>query len=241
MKNSLLLMFLCIALLSSFSLIAQLHKIKGQGEVIKQERNTGDFKEIQSLGSFDIFITDGENHAVHVEAQENLQPYILVEVIGNKLKVRQKKGVHLNTSKSIKIYVTAPALESVQLMGSGNVNGENQLSGARQFDIMSAGSGNISLNVAASSIRAEVSGSGNITLKGKTNELEGKIQGSGNIKAKELQSAITSVKIAGSGSAEVVATEKLNSKIAGSGDVKYWGDASVDSKVVGSGRVHREK
>jgi hypothetical protein len=55
-----------------------------------------------------------------------------------------------------------------------------------------------------------------------------------------MQSQITSVSISGSGSAEVVANEKLDSKIAGSGDVKYWGNASVNSKIAGSGSVRKE-
>lgn len=228
--------------IGSTALQAQKHqKIQGEGQAVKQDRNTGNFNEIYTHGSFNVKITDGASNSVKVEAQQNLQEYIEVENKGSELHIRNKKGYNIRTDKEIVIYISAPALKGVYLSGSGNVSGTNQLKGSDNFEIKSSGSGNVSLDIETSSLKASIAGSGNITLKGKTNDLDGKIAGSGNIRAKEMQSANTSVKISGSGSAEVVATQKLDTKIAGSGDVKYWGDASVDSKVQGSGSVSRQK
>lgn len=226
----------------SISLNAQNFKtIRGEGRVVTQDRNSGNFNEIYTHGSFDVEITDASSHSVKVEAQQNLQEYIEVEIKGSELHIRNKKGYTIKGEKEIMIHITAPALKGIYLSGSGNINSTNQLTGSQQFEIKSSGSGNISLNIETSSLQSSISGSGNITLKGKTNSFEGKIAGSGNIRAREMQSAITSVKISGSGSAQVVATEKLDTKIAGSGDVKYWGDASVSSKVAGSGTVSKQK
>jgi len=216
-------------------------KIKGEGTATTQDRKAGNFNEIYTHGSFNVEITDAETNSVKVEAQPNLQEYIEVENNGSELHIRNKKGYDLRPDKEIVIYISAPSLKGVFLSGSGNIKSTNQIKGSDKFDLKSSGSGNISLDIETTSMDASISGSGNITLKGKTNDLDGKISGSGNIRAKEMQSANTSVKISGSGSAEVVATQKLDTKIAGSGDVKYWGDASVDSKVQGSGSVSRQK
>lgn len=218
----------------------QAQNVKGSGSVTKQDRSVGAFDEVQSFGSFDIVITDGNEHKVTVEAEDNLQQYIEIETQGDKLNIRHKKGQNFKATKQIIIYVTAPALEAIRLSGSGNIKSTNTLNGSSNFEIKSSGSGNIQLQLETSAMSAQISGSGNINLSGKTKELEGKIAGSGNIRARELQSDVTSIKISGSGSAEVVANERLDSKIAGSGDVKYWGNASVNSKIAGSGSVRRE-
>jgi hypothetical protein len=239
MKKSHLFLITVFMLAGSVNLMAQ--KVKGNGNVVKKERSVGTFSEIQSFGSFDITITDGATTKVEVEAEDNLQEFIEVSVQGDKLQIKSRKNQNFNATKSINIYVTVPSLRAIGLHGSGNVKSENLIRAGVNFEIKSAGSGNVSLEVETTNLSADIAGSGNITLKGKTKEFEGRIQGSGNIRARDMQSEITTVKIAGSGNAEVVATSKLNTNIAGSGDVKYWGDASVDSKVAGSGSVRREK
>lgn len=214
--------------------------IRGNGRSTTQERNLKDFDQVHSAGSFDVVITNGNAHAVKVEAEENLQEAIEVVVQNKILKIRSQKGYNVRPTTAVRVYVTVPSLRSVQLSGSGNVKSENQLQGGESFSVASSGSGNVTLDLVASSIEASVSGSGNLALSGKTKELDGRISGSGNIRAKQLQSAVTSIKISGSGNAEVVATEKLNSKIAGSGEVLYWGNAAVESKISGSGKVRRK-
>jgi hypothetical protein len=243
MKQSLLVMMsVCVMILGSTTLRAQKwQKVRGEGPAVKQDRDGGNFNEIHTHGSFNMEVTDGATNSVKVEAQQNLQQYIEVENKDGVLHIRNKDGYNIQPDGDITIYVTAPSLKGIYLSGSGNVTTTNQLNGSDKFEVRSAGSGNISLDIETADLKASIAGSGNITLKGKTSDLEGKIAGSGNIKAKELQSANTSVHISGSGNAEVVATQKLNSNIAGSGGVKYWGDASVDSKVRGSGSVSRQK
>lgn len=215
--------------------------IKGNGNVTTDERSVGTFHKIHSSGSFDVYVTDGPTTSVKVEAEENLQQYIVAKVENDALVVRGERGYNLRATKPIKIHVTATALKAIRNSGSGNITTENRLKGSADFEIAMSGSGNGSVDVEATDVEASISGSGNLTLKGKTNSLDGKISGSGNIKAKELQSGVTSIKISGSGNAEVVATEKLTSKIAGSGEIKYWGDAVVESKVSGSGHISKQR
>ena len=243
MKQSLVVITsVCIMIFGSTSLMAQKwQKVRGEGPAVKQDRDGGTFNEIHTHGSFNVEIADGAKNSVQVEAQQNLQEYIEIENKGGELHIRNKKGYNIQSDPDITVYVTAPSLKGIYLSGSGNLKSTNQLNGSDRVEISSQGSGNVNVDVETSDLKASIAGSGNITLKGKTSDLEGKIAGSGNIKAKDLQSANTSVQISGSGNAEVVATQKLNTNIAGSGDVKYWGDASVDSKVRGSGNVSKQK
>jgi len=237
--NKLLALF-ALVMISSAQLHAQFQRVRGNGKVVTQERQTGSFDKVHSRGHFDVVITDGPSHKVSVEADENLQEYIIIETSGNTLEIRPKNHANIQSARSIKIHVTAPALSAVALSGSGNITSTNKLQGSDKFNLSSSGSGNIQVEIETGSLNASISGSGNMNLKGSTNQFEGKISGSGNIRAKEFQSNITTIRISGSGNAEVVANEKLDSHIAGSGDVRFWGNASVDSKIAGSGSVRRQ-
>jgi hypothetical protein len=233
---------LCLSAVLIFS-AAQVNaqRVTGNGNVVSQDRNTKSFSGIHSRGSFNVVITDGNEQKVRVEAEENLQEYITVEVQGDELVISTKKLVNIRATKNMTVYVTAHGLKSVKLSGSGNVKSTNTLTGSDEFEAKSSGSGNITLDVETNSLDMAISGSGNMTLKGKTKNLDGSISGSGNIRAKNLQADVASIKISGSGDAELVANEKLDSRIAGSGSVRYWGNAAVSTKIAGSGSVHRQQ
>jgi hypothetical protein len=55
----------------------------------------------------------------------------------------------------------------------------------------------------------------------------------------DLQSENTTVKIYGSGNADVFASVKLDVHVAGSGDVRYKGNAQTSSSIAGSGSVKK--
>jgi len=95
------------------------------------------------------------------------------------------------------------------------------------------------MDVDAPQIEAEINGSGDIDLKGETKSFKGEIRGSGNVKAMDLKSEDATIKIYGSGNADIFASVKLDVHVAGSGDVHYKGDAQVSSSIAGSGRVKK--
>jgi len=55
----------------------------------------------------------------------------------------------------------------------------------------------------------------------------------------DSKSGDATIKIYGSGDADVFADEKLDVHVAGSGDVTYKGNAQVSSSIAGSGRVKK--
>ena len=63
------------------------------------------------------------------------------------------------------------------------------------------------------------------------------LAGSGDVHAADLVGEQVAVKIAGSGDAQVHATQTLAVSIAGSGDVRYRGHPRVSRAIAGSGEV----
>ncbi len=86
-------------------------------------------------------------------------------------------------------------------------------------------------------VESRTNGSGDMSFSGRAEEADLSISGSGDIHCFGLTSKTASIKINGSGNADVYATRQLNLKINGSGDIRYKGGANVDSHINGSGSV----
>lgn len=214
-------------------------KIKGNGNVTTETRNTGDYDGIKCAGSMDYILVAGTEGKIKLEGESNLLEHIVTEIKGGNLIVKVEKGVNLSPSwnKTIKITIPFKDINNVSLAGSGDLWNEDKIS-ASNLDVSLAGSGDVILNVDASSVEGSLAGSGDITLKGNTESLSVKLSGSGDIHGFGLQSNHTVASIAGSGDIEVVSNKSLKARVSGSGDIEYKGNPDKeDTKVSGSGSI----
>jgi hypothetical protein len=165
MKQVLTTIFACI----SFAALAQWNtKVEGNGTIKKETRSVnGGFTEIFLSGSSNVELTYGKSSEVQVEGEENILPYIITEVQGNKLVIRTKENVSLQTHKKIIIHASITKLTGASISGSGNINGTGKFENSNETNIKISGSGTIKLNFARiNSLKASVTGSGDIILNG---------------------------------------------------------------------------
>jgi hypothetical protein len=215
-------------------------RIRGNGNVVTQERAISGFEGVENYGSFDITLIPSSTSSVKVEAEENLQQYIETYVDNNKLQIRQKNRYNLRPRREMRITVYGPVFTTITTNGSGNIVGHGLLNTNNgNVSLRVAGSGNIDVEMNASKVDGEIAGSGNIKVKGTSKEFEGGVYGSGNIWAANLQAEDSKVEIAGSGNVEVYATNNLDVRVMGSGEVKHRGSAQVNASITGSGSVKK--
>jgi hypothetical protein len=212
-------------------------RVRGNGNVEKEQRSLPSFDGLVSYGSFDITVLTGDTHTISIEADENLLDYIETDVEGGNLRIRTRRGYNLRPRNDIRITVTSPNYNELSSHGSGSIRGKNLIRATENAKLHLSGSGNIDVDIEAPSVDAEIAGSGNISVSGSAKSFSGTIHGSGDIRAREMQAEQGKVEIAGSGNVEVYATNKLDIRIMGSGGVKYRGDAQVNTNIAGSGSV----
>jgi hypothetical protein len=214
-------------------------KVKGNGKMTKITRTTSDYDGISCAGSMDYKLVAGNEGNITIEGEENLLEYIITEVKDGNLKVKTKNNVYLKTSYNKTITITIPFkdIDKVSLAGSGDLWNEDKVT-ANKLKVSLSGSGDVVLDVEATSVKGSIAGSGDLTIKGKTNELTASVAGSGDFHGFDLQSNETTVSVAGSGDAKVVSNEFLKARVSGSGDIVYKGNPTKeDTKVSGSGSI----
>ncbi len=217
-------------------------KIKGNGTQKIEKRNTAEYDDIKLQGLYDVDLVAGKEGEISVQAEENLLPFIKIEVEKTTLRIYQEKGKNLQPSRNMKILVTIPfdKISAVSLSGSGDVNTKNQIKNDKLTATLS-GSGNLNLDVDATDLEVKLSGSGDVRLKGKVDKLTTKISGSGNITANDLLAKDVDAGISGSGNIKINCSENLNARISGSGNIFYSGDPKIkDIKISGSGEIKKD-
>jgi hypothetical protein len=191
---------------------------RGNGKVIKNERNVGDFTAISIISSADIVVMQGDNAAVMVETDENLQEKVTTQVSGGELEI----GIKGNISRVTKmtVYVTVGNLQRVSIGGSGDVESKGVIRG-NDLEILINGSGDVEMDLQMKSVVARINGSGDVELSGIQGNLELFVNGSGDFEA------------------DGVRLDQCNITVNGSGDVKLNGSANnVTLKQSASGDIN---
>lgn len=214
-------------------------RVTGNGKVITQQRNITGFNAVEVHGSMNVYVSQGADYAVRVEAEENLMDYIVIEKDGEELEVRFKRNTNIRTKRPVKVYVTAPTYTGLTVSGSSSIVSQSKLSNASQINIDISGSGDANLEVDAPTINTEISGSGKAILKGMTRDLSTNISGSGELKAFNLMAETCDVEISGAGGAEVYASKALDANVSGAGNVVYKGSPTTNQRTSGAGSIRK--
>lgn len=214
-------------------------RVKGNGNWKTEERAVSSFDRVEVHGAIDIYIIQGTVQPVKIEADENLQKYIEVNVSGSSLVIRNRSGYNLRPTGQMKIYVTAPSYKSIDVSGACNIYGESKINNPEDISMSVSGAGEIKMELDAPRVKVDISGAGSVKLEGETKDFDLELSGAGDAKCFDLKSENTSVRISGAGDADVFASVKLTGRISGAGSVKYKGNAVADVKKSGAGSVKK--
>lgn len=205
----------------------------GQG---KEERDLSSFTGV-SLGiSGDLYLTQGSPQKVVIQAEKNLDE-IETQVRDGVLRIKTDNWT--SRIKGVKIWITMPEVEALNVSGSGDIIAETPIH-ADEIELKVSGSGSINIDeLKGDEIGAAISGSGDLKLAGSADEMELRISGSGSVYAERLEVDECGIKISGSGSCMIDVTGELDASISGSGRVTYYGNPQIDARVSGSGKVRK--
>lgn len=211
--------------------------LKPSGAAVEEVRTTDSFNGVNLSMHASVHISKGKEHSIVIVAAPNILEHIAVHSNGQTLYIDKNRCLRTRMD-DIKIFITTPRLENLDLSGSGNIHLEEAFEG-EQLQLSLSGSGKIfAESLSYQSITANISGSGDIKTSGFVHQQCVSISGSGNMEGYAMQSEYATIKISGSGNAKVFVTELLDGKIAGSGNIWYVGNPTVNISIAGSGAIH---
>lgn len=213
------LLSLKLATLASLAVILSLSSgcdyvgIKGNGHIVTETRQVGNFSRLEADGAFTITWTTGPAK-LSITTDANLFEYIRTNLSEDRVRIewiKPLKGTH-----GIKVDVSSPSLSRATLNGAVKLTATN-LSGS-EFYLEGNGATRAMLTGTVNAMSAELNGASRLDAEGLT------------VRAMELD-------ISGAGRAEVNATDALKVSISGAGKVTYSGNPRVSKDISGAGRV----
>jgi len=237
MKNlKLLAVAVIILCITSFTNAQMWRTVTGNKHVVSKERRLDSFSGVKVSSGIDVYLKQGNNESVRVEADENLHEYILTEVRNGVLNVYSEYNIRSAERK--RVYVTMKDINSVRTTSAGDVIGESPIK-SDKLELSASSAGDIKLEVNSKEIEIDISSSGDITLTGETDQLKADLSSAGDLNAYDLKSREAEISVSSAGDADIYVTERIRARASSAGDINYKGDPKyVDAHSSSAGGIH---
>ena len=231
MKNLKFLLFSLAILAMSCSVGGQIRRtVHGDHNV------TSSFTGVKASSGVDVYLSQGDDQSVVVEADANLHEYIRTEVRNDVLHVYT--DVNIRDAKEERVYVTMPDIRSVATSSAGDIVGKTPIR-TDELSLSASSAGDIDLEVYAKSVELHLSSSGDINIKGETETLKADLSSAGDLSAYDLKSKEADISVSSAGDADIYVTENLRARASSAGDISYRGNPSrVDVHTSSAGGIH---
>lgn len=161
--------------------------VKSTGPTNVIYRDVKDFNCIFLRDKMDLYLIQGPEFEVKVEAGENLQRLIKTELDGETLKVFNNNRCNWvrGYKHKIKVFITAPNFKYIQHAGLGTIESSNTIV-QNEIKLRTENSGDLRLDMNMHKIVASAHGNGDMYLSGSTDILENDYTGTNYLYANGL-------------------------------------------------------
>jgi len=231
-------LFLIAIVIGTTSCInAQFSSEKGNGNLVKQDREIGHFTAISAGTGLDVYVVQGDKEAVTVETDENLQDNIITEVRGNKLVVKIEDRIRRAKAKSV--YITLIDVNEISISSGCDFETKSTLK-VKELDIEVSSGAGAKLDIHADKLSCSSSSGSGTDLWGTANYFYAKASSGSHLDARELTAKICKAKASSGARVKVNASEEIDASASSGGSVSYYGNPTkVDVNTSSGGGVNR--
>jgi hypothetical protein len=205
------------AITSVFLVSCTEKKITGEGPMTQEVRTVSDFRAMKIAGDFTVRVNFGDKPFLKVIAQKNIMPYLLTDVKSGELIIENDSSVRLSYQNSPEFDITVTELKNVDLAGSIKL----LLSNYRGESLTIKTSGTHALGISGTSDSLTLESSGDISFN-----------------AAKFPVKSATIRVHGSGAANLYVSEELDVQVEGDAKINYQGNPkNVQQKVSGSGTI----
>ncbi len=208
---------------------------RGNGIVTEDQRTiNADFTSISASEGLDVYVTQGNDFEIVVEADENVIDLIGTDIKNGRLRIHAVENIGRATKN---IYVTLPEITGLETSSGADLITKNLIKG-RNIDLnASSGSSLEIIELKAEKVTADASSGADIKVAGDTKSLYGHASSGSDIKARNLNTKICEANASSGAGITINVSESLTAKASSGGNIHYTGDATVEHKKSSSGSV----
>lgn len=202
--------------------------IRGNGNVIKQERSISPFRGIIASGSYELFLSQGEEEKVIIEADENLHNLFISNVREEMLDIQIVGEVR--RAKSLKVFVTFKNLEHLISIGAVDIRSDTTIN-AENLEVFISGISSLKLNIEAKKLEFEITDGAYAYLQGNVDEFDLRVNDEAEMNAFDLEAKKCNAKASGYSDAKINVTEQMRLRVTGASNLYYKGDPEITDRI----------
>jgi hypothetical protein len=210
--------------------------VKGNGEVIEESRDIPeDFTAVTASEGLDVFVTQGADFRIRVEADENVIDLIGTDISNGKLKIHEIENIGRATKK---VFVSLPEITSLEANSGADLVGDGLIE-ADKIKLDASSGAEIRLELAADQIEADCSSGADIRLGGRANLLYIDASSGADIKAMDMVAKVCRANASSGADIKVNVSDELTADASSGGDIGYSGNPKVETRKSVSGSVRK--
>lgn len=213
--------------------IDTINRVKGNRNVKQENREiTNNFSKIKVSNGLDVFIYQGENPKLTVEADENLQDIIKTEIKNGVLKVFTEKNIWKEKAK--KVHITVNKLDAVVASSGSDVSMEDFFT-SKNFDVKSSSGADITVRIKSKNFTGSSSSGADLVCIGKSENAILSSSSGSDLDAFKLQVKNVTAKASSGSNIDTYATESITANASSGGDIDFKGNPKKVIKKSSSG------
>ena len=207
------------------------------GNGIVQEENrtvNGDFIAVSASEGLNVYITQGGEFKILVEADENVMDLIATDLKNGVLRIHTNENIGRATKN---IYVTLPKIIALEASSGADLMTENTIS-AETIDLNASSGADIEISdLRAEKVNADSSSGADIALGGEAKIFFSNASSGSGIRADNMISNECRASASSGANITVNVTESLIAEASSGGGIQYTGTAKVENRKSSSGSV----
>lgn len=208
---------------------------RSTGNFIKQDRDVSNFTRLNVGGAFKVYLSQGDQEKLVIEADDNEINDIVTEVNGSTLKIYTKSDWN-SRYHDMTIWLTFKSLEDIEFSGAVEVTGEGTLN-FNELDMNVSGAAEIEMAFKAEKFEAEFSGASEVDFSGNVKSGYLEMSGASDFDAQNLEFTDLNIDVSGASEAKVWVTGMLNIDASGASDIRYKGSPKISIDESGASSV----
>ncbi|AKA33890.1 head GIN domain-containing protein [Flagellimonas lutaonensis] len=209
---------------------------KGNGVVVDEARKVmEDFTVVSAAEGLDVFVTQGDEYSISVEADENVIALIATDIKDGKLRIHTVENIGRATKN---IYVTLPTVTALESSSGADLIVQDLIRTDR-IELDASSGSDLHVEVQAREVYADASSGADIKVSGITDRLEADASSGADIRARELVAKTCHADASSGSDISVNVSETLVADASSGADISYTGEARVTKKKSVSGSVHK--
>jgi len=208
----------------------------GNGVVAEQTRTVSEeFTKVSASEGLDVYVAQGSEFEIRVEADENIIDLIATDINNGKLRVHAKENIG-NATKNI--YITMPAVSALASSSGADLEVKGTIQ-ADEIELDASSGSDLIASIQAKSVEADSSSGAMIQITGEASELSADASSGSNIRAQDFETKNCTASASSGADVRIFVTESLTANASSGGNIAYKGEPKVSQSNSVSGNVSK--